>query len=201
MYGAAIPQNGRQAERRPVYRPNENTAPPPHDDAFDSNPSQQPRQTGTRTPARFPLANDAHLRLSVDHPYTNPSYTMDRPNSLGASSSSHGGKGNGAQVEYGNQSRRSIFGRRNQQQSSVGVVSSIEEPRFNLEKYRVWVRRQKKKAKDNTWVRFGRGFDIWYQQWIIERLLRQYVASPMSQKRHIRGKPISHALSPSLSYV
>lgn len=199
MHGAAIPQNGRQAERRQVNRPSASTssAPPPplRDDEFDSSPLQQPRQTGTRLPVPFPLSDDARSRLSAKYPATNPSYTMDRPNSLGASSSSHGGKGNEAQVEPRSQSRRSIFGRRNQQKSgSVGVVSSTDEPRFNLEKYRAWVRRQKKKARDNTWVKLEKGFDIWYQRWIIERLLRQYVASPMSPERHARGKTISPAL-------
>jgi hypothetical protein len=55
--------------------------------------------------------------------------------------------------------------------------ASADEPRFNLDNYRAWVRRQRKKARDSTWLRLEIGFNAWYQKWIIERLLRQYVIS------------------------
>lgn len=71
----------------------------------------------------------------------------------------------------------SRFSRGHKQKSSV-TVASIDEPRFNLEHYRAWARRQKNKARANTWIRLEKGFNAWYRKWIIEILLRQYVAFP-----------------------
>lgn len=70
---------------------------------------------------------------------------------------------------------QSPFSRGSNVRKSIVSEFGTDEPRFNLDNYRAWVRRQRKKARENVWVRLENGFNAWYQRWIIERLLRQYV--------------------------
>ncbi|KAK9770446.1 putative Phospholipid-transporting ATPase [Seiridium cardinale] len=102
-----------------------------------------------------------------------------------AASSSHGRKSRPRHLEHiRTHSAISVFSRGHKQNSSISVADA-DEPRFDLEHYRAWARRQRKKARDNGWVRLEKGFNDWYQKWIIEMLLRQYPLPPSKDGRHI----------------
>ncbi|KAH8205053.1 hypothetical protein TruAng_000776 [Truncatella angustata] len=112
---------------------------------------------------------------------------MDPRDAPGAASSSSPQKENmrpGRLEHARTRSAVSKFSMAHKQKSSVSITSA-DEPRFDLEQYRSWARRQKKKAKDNTWVRLENFFDAWYQKWIIQFVLRQYPLPPSKDGRHI----------------
>ncbi|KAI1847156.1 hypothetical protein JX266_006696 [Neoarthrinium moseri] len=110
---------------------------------------------------------------------------MDRRHVPVASTSSHGGKSRAHHLEHvRTSSGASRFVRGHKQQPSVSVTST-DEPRFNLDNYRSWARRQRKRARENTWARLENAFNACYQKWIIERLLRQYPLPPSKDGRHI----------------
>lgn len=110
---------------------------------------------------------------------------MDDFPSPGPSSASKGGNSRPVQLgQIRTHSATSVFTPGHKQKASVSTAS-IDEPRFDLQHYRAWARRQKNKARFNVWARLDNAFNAWYQKWIIETLLRQYPLPPSSDGRHI----------------
>lgn len=98
---------------------------------------------------------------------------MDDFPSPGPSSASKGGNSRPVQLgQIRTHSATSVFTPGHKQKASVSTAS-IDEPRFDLQHYRAWARRQKNKARFNVWARLDNAFNAWYQKWIIETLLRQ----------------------------
>jgi hypothetical protein len=180
-----------QPGARPAIRPSVTipTSPPLYDDhASHLRSPRTLRRSATRISVRFSPVDDGRSPrspLTADNLYTIPSNTMERIVSVGAESS-RGRKDLPGQPEYvgsGREPGTPTFSRGHKPQASVGIAS-VEEARFDLQNYRAWLRRQRKKARDNTWVKLETGFNAWYQTWIIERLLRQYVAIPPPGTAH-----------------
>ncbi|KAI1335276.1 phospholipid-translocating P-type ATPase [Xylariaceae sp. FL0016] len=64
------------------------------------------------------------------------------------------------------------------------VDDAKDELRFQIDSYRDWVKRQRKRANGPR-VRLEKAYNAYYQRWIIEGLLRQRPLSPSTDGRHI----------------
>ncbi|KAI1103499.1 phospholipid-translocating P-type ATPase [Jackrogersella minutella] len=110
--------------------------------------------------------------------YTSPLKSADR-------------RGDGRHVEYdldapieGAKSRGLAgHGKMNQD-----VDDADRDTSFRLDNYRAWVNRQRKRARGPR-ARFEKGFNDYYQKWIIEGLLRQKPLPPSRDGRHIPISP------------
>ncbi|ETS79759.1 hypothetical protein PFICI_09612 [Pestalotiopsis fici W106-1] len=81
-------------------------------------------------------------------------------------------------------STAAVFTPGHKHKSSV-ATASIDEPRFDIQHYRSWARKQRNRARYNIWSRLDNAFNAWYQKWIIETLLRQYPLPPSNDGRHV----------------
>ncbi|KAF7536393.1 hypothetical protein G7054_g4524 [Neopestalotiopsis clavispora] len=110
---------------------------------------------------------------------------MDGHSPPGASASSQNGQSRPSKLPHiRTHSAASVFAPGHKHKSSV-ATASIDEPRFDLQHYRSWARRQRNKARYNIWASLDNAFNAWYQKWIIETLLRQYPLPPSNDGRHI----------------